>query len=232
LRPFAASSVIQEGSEAANRLEVRRLAHVGGIMKKALFVLGIFAFCIASSQSAAANPAKATKSTKPAQAAKPARESHSGLGLNRLGVDAGLVDPEAVGSTIGFGVFADLGNLARDIRLSSHLGYWNKSESAFGAEASLRDISGGARARYMFHVASPKLQPYVGAGLGVHFFHTKMGIPGFTVEDSATKLGLDLGGGVLTPVSPKTDLFAELWYTAADIDQLSMKAGVSFRINQ
>jgi opacity protein-like surface antigen len=226
LRHLAASSVIQEGSEAANRLEICRVAHVGGIMKKALFVLATFLFCIASSQNALANPVKATKT------AKPARTDNSGLGLHRLGVEAGLVDPEEAGSTIGFGVFADLGNLARDIRLSSHLGYWSKSENAFGAEASLRDISVGARARYMFHVASPKLQPYAGAGLGLHFFHTKVGIPGFTAEDSATKLGLDLGGGVLTPVSPNTDLFADLWYTVADIDQLSMKIGVSFRINR
>jgi opacity protein-like surface antigen len=240
LRHLAASSVIQEGSEAANRLEIRRVAHLGGVMKKALFVLATFLFCIASSQNALANPVKATKATK---AAKAARADNSGLGLNRLGLEAGLVDPEAVGGTIGFGVFADHGNLARDIRLSSHLGYWSKSENDFGAEASLRDISIGARARYMFHVASPKIQPYAGAGLGLHFFHTKVVVPdmdigggfivpGFTAEDSATKLGLDLGGGVLTPVSPMTDLFADLWYTVADINMLSMKVGVSFRLNR
>ena len=192
-------------------------------MKKALFVLALFLFCIAPSQSALAKAAKAS------------------LGLNGLGVEAGLVDPEAAGSTLGFGAFADLGTLTPDIRLSSHLGYWSKSENDFGAEASIRDISLGARAKYMFHVASPKLQPYVGAGLGLHFLHTKvvvpdmdMGggfiIPGFTAEDSATKLGLDLGGGALRPLNPKTDLFVDLWYTLADIDQLSMKAGVSFRL--
>ena len=93
----------------------------------------------------------------------------------------------------------------------------------------------------MFHVASRKLQPYAGAGLGIHFFHAKievpdedMGggfiIPGFTAEDSMTKLGLDLGGGAIKPLNPKTDLFVDLWYTLADIDQLSMKAGLSFRL--
>jgi len=202
------------------------------MMKKALLVLAIFVFCIASSQNALANPAKTNKSTKPAKTARPHREANSGLGLNRLGLEAGLVDPEAAGSTIGFGAFADLGNLARDVRLSSHLGYWSKSENAFGAEASVRDISLGARARYMFHVSSPTFQPYVGTGLGLHFFHMKAGVPGFIVQDSATKLGLDLGGGVLTPVSPMTDLFADLWYTVADINQFSMKAGVSFRITR
>jgi opacity protein-like surface antigen len=193
-------------------------------MKKALFGLALFLFCIASSQHALAKTSK------------------TNLGLNRLGVEAGLVDPEAAGSTLGFGAFADLGNLSRDVRLSSHLGYWSKSDEEFNVEASVRDISIGARARYMFHVASPKLQPYAGAGLGLHFFHSKvvvpdqdMGgfiVPGFTAEESATKLGLDLGGGVLKPLSPKTDLFVDLWYTLADIDQLAMKVGVSFKLNR
>lgn len=194
-------------------------------MKRELFALSLFLYCITSFQSASA---------------KPAKTSESNLGLNRLGVEIGLVDPEAAGSTLGFGAFADLGNLSRDVRLSSHLGYWSKSEEDFGAEASVRDISVGARARYMFHVAS-KLQPYAGAGLGLHFFHAKVVVPdqdmgggfimpGFTAEDSETKLGLDLGGGAVTPLNPKTDLFLDLWYTLADIDQLSMKAGVSFRL--
>ena len=205
-------------------------------MKKAIIVLAVFVFCIASSQNASATPAKTTKPAKTARAAKPAkvhRESNSsGLGLTALGVEAGLVDPEAAGSTIGFGAFANLGNIARDVRLSSHLGYWSKSENAFGAEASIRDISLGARAKYMFHVSSPKLQPYVGTGLGLHFFHMKAGIPGFTVEDTVTKLGWDLGGGVLTPVSPKADLFGDMWYTVADINEFTMKVGLAFRMNR
>jgi len=229
---LAATSVVQEGSEAANRLEIRRVAHIGGIMKKAIIVLAVFVFCIASSQIALATPAKAAKSHKPAKAPRAHRESNSGFGLNAIGVDAGLVDPEAAPSTIGFGAFANLGNIARDVRLSTHLGYWSKSQNELGAEASVRDISVGARAKYMFHVSSPKLQPYVGTGLGLHFFHLKAGIPGFIVEDSVTKLGLDLGGGVLTPVSPKTDLFADMWYTVADINQFSMKVGLAFRINR
>jgi len=198
-------------------------------MKKAFIALALFMFCIVASQNALATPAKASK---PAKQAKAYKESNSGFGLNGLGVDVGLVDPEAAGSTIGFGGFANLGNIARDVRLSSHVNYWSKSENAFGAEASIRDISVGARAKYMFHVSSPKLQPYLGTGVGLHFYHMKAGIPGFMVEDSVTKLGLDLGGGVLTPVSPKTDLMGEMWYSVADIDQFSMKVGLAFHINQ
>jgi len=196
-------------------------------MKKALLVAGLFLLCNATSQIAQAKEAVRT----------------TNFGLHHLGVEAGLVDPEAAGSTLGFGVFADLGNVSRDVRLSSHLGYWSISDEDFGVEASVRDISFGARAKYMFRVSSPKLQPYAGAGLGLHFFNSKVEmpeqdfgggfiVPGFSIEDSSTELGLDLGGGAIKPLNPKTDLFFDLWYTMAEVDQLSMKVGVSFLIAQ
>jgi opacity protein-like surface antigen len=183
-------------------------------MKKALVVLGLALFCTVISQNAWAK---------------------SNLGFKRLGVDVGIVDPEAAGSTVGFGAFADLGRISPDVRLSTHLGYWNKSENQFGVEASVRDISFGARASYMFHVNSPKVQPYVGAGPSLHMFHAEVNVPGFpgmSADDSSTKLGLDLGGGASMPLSPKTDMFGEMWYTLADIDQFAFKAGVSFRLGQ
>jgi opacity protein-like surface antigen len=183
-------------------------------MKKAIVVLGLALFCMAVSQNAWAK---------------------SNLGFKRLGVDVGIVDPEAAGSTIGFGAFADLGSLSPSVRLSSHLNYWNKSENQFGAEASLRDISVGARARYMFHMDSPQFQPYVGAGPSLHFFNVKVDVPGFpgaSAEDSATKVGLDMGGGASMPLSPKAEMFGEMWYTVCDIDQFAFKAGVSFRLGQ
>ena len=165
------------------------------------------------------------------------------LGFNRVGVDAGLVDPEGPGSTVGFGAYADLGTLAPDVRLSSQLGYWSDTANEFGTKATLRDITMGARAVYLFHMTSPKFQPFAGGGLSLHFFHEKVTIPAqdlgggviipaMSASDSVTKLGLDLGGGASTPLSPKANLYGEFWYTAADIDQISMKAGVSFQLSK
>jgi hypothetical protein len=183
-------------------------------MKKALVVLGLTLFCTVVSQNAWAK---------------------SDIGFKRLGVDVGMVDPEAVGSTIGFGAFADLGTISPDIRLSSHVNYWNKSENQFGVEAGLRDISVAARANYMFHMNSSKIQPYVGGGPGVHFFNVKVEIPfspGMSASESETKIGFDLGGGASMPISPKAEAFSEMWYTVCDIDQFAFKAGVSFRLGE
>lgn len=189
-------------------------------MKKATFALTLLLFCMLPVQNA---------------------WSQSNIGLARLGGDVAMVDPESAGSTLGLGMVADLGTISPHVRLSSRLGYWSKSEGAYGMEASIRDISLGTLVTYEIPVTSPKVQPYVGGGLGLHFFRSEVTvadvdlgggliIPGYTASDSATKLGLDLGGGVSTPLSPGTSLFGEFWWTAADIDQVSLRAGLSFRL--
>ncbi len=162
------------------------------------------------------------------------------IGAKSLGLDVGFVDPENVDGTMGFGAFANLGNLSPDIRLAPHLGYWSKSEEFAGSKASIRDIAFSTRALYMFHGTSPKFRPYAGAGLGFHLVHAKVStpaqdmgggfiIPAMEASDSSTKLGLDMGGGFTTPLSDKTDFCFDLWYTAvSDVGQLSMKAGISF----
>ncbi len=140
------------------------------------------------------------------------------------------MDADNVSGTMGMGVFADLGNITRDIRLAPHMNYWSKTEEFAGDETSVRDISLGARGQYMFH-SSPKFQPYMGAGLGMHFVRAKVSSvsPAMSVSDNSTKLGLDLGGGFVTPLSQKTDFCLDMWYTAcSDVGHISLKAGISF----
>jgi opacity protein-like surface antigen len=188
-------------------------------MRKRIVVLALLLFCSVVSQNARAS---------------------SDLGLKAIGGDVGFVDPDNVDGTLGFGAFANLGNLAPDWRLAPHLGYWSKSEEFDGDKVSIRDISLTARGLYMFHTSSRKLQPYAGAGLGLHMVRGKvemaeqdMGggfiIPAQEFSDTQTKVGLDLGGGFTTPLSEKTDFCLDLWYTAvSDVGHISMKAGVSF----
>jgi hypothetical protein len=55
-------------------------------------------------------------------------------------------------------------------------------------------------------------------------------IPGEEMSDTSTKLGMDLNGGFNVPMSAKTDFTTDLTYTLSDIDQFSLKAGVSFKV--
>ena len=165
-----------------------------------------------------------------------AASAQSDLGFKRLGASVGFVDPEGFGTTFGIGIFADHGTVTPNISLESRLDYWGKSESYFGTESSFRDITLGVRGKYNFETSNPKLRPFVGAGLGVHFFKSEVTIPppfgpGMVVGVSSTELGFDLGGGVSTPLSPKADLLGETWFGVNDgPNTFSLRAGLSFKL--
>jgi hypothetical protein len=162
--------------------------------------------------------------------------AQSKIGFNAIGATAAFISPENLDGTFGLGVFADLGQLAPNIGLEPNIEYWSFSENQFGVETSLRDISLGARAKYYFEVANPKVRPFAGAGLGLHFLHAEssMNVPGFpavTAEGSDTKLGLDIGGGISTPMNSKNDFRAEAWYgIVSDVNQFALRVGVSHKL--
>ena len=180
-------------------------------MQKRIVVWLVLVFCLGVSQNAWAK---------------------TDLGWRSIGVNAGFVDPDNVDGTVGFGAFANLGNLSPDVRLQPNVGYWSKSQDEFGVKATISDISFSTRALYMFHNNSAKFHPYAGGGPGLHIVKAKVSMTtpvAMEASDSETKLGLDLVGGFTTQLSQKNDLCVDLGYTAvSDVAQLSMKVGVSF----
>lgn len=163
--------------------------------------------------------------------------AQSDLGMKGLGAAVGFVSPENFDGTFTVGVLADHGTIAPQIGLESHLDYWGQSESSFGAEAKVSDIAIGARGKYYFPVAHPSLRPFAGAGLGLHFVHAEVtvpaqfGFPEMTAEDSSTKLGLDLGGGLATDLNPRTDFLAEMWFgIVEDVSTFSLRVGLCYKL--
>jgi opacity protein-like surface antigen len=159
------------------------------------------------------------------------------LGLKNAGVALGFVNVEDIDGTFSVGVFANHGTIAPRVGLESRIDFWSKSEDEFGVEVSVRDIAIGARAKYYFDVASTKVQPFAGAGLGIHFLAMEVsmppigGSPGFEDSESETRLGLDLGGGLSTPIGPRTDFLAEAWYgIVSDVNQFSLRAGLAWKL--
>lgn len=155
------------------------------------------------------------------------------LGLRGIGGAVSYVNPENTDGLLGLGIFADFGNLTPRIRMETRLDYWSNTETSFVGRASISDVTLGARGKYMIEVRDPKFQPYVGAGLGLHFLHVELttpaggGFPAMTADDSQTKLGLDLGGGVMTPIAPQLTLMGEMWFGfVSDVDQFSLRFGL------
>lgn len=168
--------------------------------------------------------------------------AQANLGLKGAGFRVGVVGPEDLDATVGVGVFANMGTITPNIALQTYIDYWSKSEAVFGGETSVRDIAFGAKGMYFFPVANPRVNPFAGAGLGLHFVHAEVTtpdqyingfyFPGMTVEDSFTRLGIDIGGGVTSPITPSADFIGELWYgIVSDVSQLWARVGVSFRFN-
>ncbi len=180
-------------------------------MKKIAVVLVALAICTLASQNAMAQ---------------------SRLGLKAVGAQVGIVSPQDIDNTLGLGGLADWGRMAPNLRLVTSVDFWSKSVDTFNATSTVGDVELSARGEYMFPVASPRVQPYMGAGLGMHMLHAKVEVPGLpTLESSTTRLGLDLGGGFEMPVSPRTQFRSELWYGIVDgYNQLSVKAGLAFKI--
>lgn len=162
--------------------------------------------------------------------------AQSDLGFKRLGGSIGYVSPEDLDGTFGLGVFADMGRITPEISLEPRIDYWSQSEEAFGTKVSVTDVAIGARAKYHFATSNPNMRPFAGAGLGMHFLSAEMemSFPGFpteTVSDSETKLGLDIGGGLATTMSPKLDLIGEAWYgIVSDFSQFSLRVGLSYKL--
>src|SRR5262245_3834049 len=168
-----------------------------GTMKRIALILAL-AICTLASQNATAATAKAASSHTKASKAR-ASESGADFGFKRIGGAIQLVSPEDIDATFGFGAFADLGTVAPNIGLEARLDYWSHSESQFGFDASIRDITLGARGKYYFEVNHPTIRPFAGVGLGMHFLRAEVEVPTgptttTTVDDSETRVGLDFGG--------------------------------------
>jgi hypothetical protein len=169
--------------------------------------------------------------------------AEANLGLKGAGVELGMVSPQDVDATFGFGIFGDFGTISPQLALEGYADYWSKSEETFGVEASVRDIALGAKTKWMFNTSHPKVKPFAGAGLGIHFLKGKVVtptmniggtvIPGASVSDTSTKFGLDVGGGLTAQINERADFVGEMWYGfVSDINQFSMKVGVLYKLGQ
>lgn len=204
---------------------------------KRIVVLLVLATCVLASQAMAQSRGKVSGSSSGAGQKVSQSSPGADLGFKRVGAAVGYVSPQDIDGTFSLGVFADCGTITPKIAVESRIDYWSHSEEAFGVEASVRDIVVGARGKYLFEMQGSNLRPFAGAGLGLHLLHAKVttpafgGFPATTAEDSSTKLGLDLGGGVATAINPQMDLLGELWYgIVSDVSQLSLRVGVSYKL--
>jgi len=171
-----------------------------------------------------------------------AASAQANLGLRSVGFGIGVVDPEDIDMTLGFGFYGNLGTVHPKVNLEAFLGYWQQTEDiTMGGEAVFRDFAIVMRTKYMFNVANSTIQPFAGGGLGLHILNAGIDIPamdigglvvpGYSEDDTEMKLGLDLGGGMLFDINPSMSIVTDVWYSiVADFSQLSLRAGLMYKL--
>jgi hypothetical protein len=170
----------------------------------------------------------------------PYASAETNLALRGIGLKAGVVNPDEIGSTLGLGLIADLGTIHPNVALESYAGYWSQTESDFGAEVGVKDFSFGGKAKYLFNVSNPTVQPFAGAGLGLHVLNANVDIPAVTVggstifpatsmSDTDVKVGLDLGGGLRLDRGSQFSFLGEAYYSiVSDVSQFSVMVGAVY----
>lgn len=156
-------------------------------------------------------------------------------GINGIGFSVGVVDVDNVdSSSLGFGLFADLGLPTMPFSIEPYVDYWSNSESIpTGGDVTARDIAVGAKGLFNISLPNPVVKPFLGAGLGMHFMKVEtpaidmgggVAFPAFEATDS--KLGIDLGGGVGFGVG-SVELRGEGWYTIiSDANTMGARASL------
>jgi hypothetical protein len=136
--------------------------------------------------------------------------------LTGVGARIGNVDPDGAGDTFMAGGNLELEQNGTRLHLEPGLMVWSSD--------GIRDINPNVDLMYHFAPAG-RTSPYVGAGLGMHFY--SIDLPG--PNDQSSDLGANFFGGVLVPMN-SLRLFGEARYVATDRSQFMIAGGVTLPI--
>lgn len=150
-----------------------------------------------------------------------ARTEEASLGFKGIGGRIGLVKPEGASSTVDLGIHVDAGEFVHNVHLTPMAEYWKVGVAGL----DFKDFAISTDVTVDFPLQDSRMTPYVGGGLGVHWFSSDaVDLP------NDTKLGIDAVGGIRTDAMPNLALFGELRYNfVSDVNQLKILGGLTYR---
>jgi len=155
-------------------------------------------------------------------------QSNVGLGIKGLGASLGFVDPEGGSSTLSLGLHVDAGTLVQNLHVVPYFQYWSVGATVGAYETDRSDVAFAMDLNYDFPIQGSRVTPYLGSGLGLHFLSADATAPGAT-SSSDTKLGIDLQGGIRSPMMPNFSLYAQTRYAfISDAGQFSIEGGFTY----
>ena len=139
------------------------------------------------------------------------RSAHA-FDYSGVGGKLGYSSSEDLDGTATLGVHAEMEQSGTRVHLIPNMMYWKVD--------GVRDLSPNLDLYYHFNPEG-RVTPYLGGGLGLNFYRNDR------LDRDNTELGLNLVGGVRFP-GTATHYFLEGRYTASDIPQAAVLAGVTF----
>ena len=124
--------------------------------------------------------------------------------------------------------------LIQNLEILPTVEYWRNANTVepFGIRTTRKDATLGADIRYVF--SSTRMQPYVGAGFGLHFLASSVDAPSLGLDHETNALvkgGLSALGGVTFPLSGRFENFIELKYHhVPSYRQLKFNWGLSIQL--
>lgn len=176
--------------------------------------------------------AQSGSSSTPVPAGAKEEESHGGVSGLDVMTTTVFQDGQSAFSGIAVRLRLQSSLLVPNIEIVPAIEYWrdNTRIKAFGIETSRKDATLGVGARWTFF--REHWQPYLGAGLAVHFIDEKANAPTLGVNDlhdSDVLGGYSLSGGVLFILTDRMSNFLELeHHGVADNRQLKFSAGLGW----
>jgi len=147
------------------------------------------------------------------------------MGFQGMGARIGFVDPEGASSTVALGLHVDLGEFVKNVHIMPLAEYWKVGVS--GIDVS--DLTLASDVDLDFPLQGGRVIPYAGAGVGLHFVKADNPFAPPGTDNSDTKLGLNIQGGIKNQVMPNLGIFGEVKYVfVSDFNQLKIMGGFTY----
>lgn len=158
-----------------------------------------------------------------------ARDDARRLGFYAFSIGAGLVNPETGSSSAAVMTGVDIGDIAKRLSVHPALEYWKKTSEALDTKVVNRDLTVAADVRYT--IGRGSAAPYLGAGPALHFVRSEATSSGIETEDTDTKVGFGILGGLRLRNQKTFSWFAEAKYRfAEDLDSFRAFGGVTLNL--
>jgi hypothetical protein len=147
------------------------------------------------------------------------------IGFKAIGLKVGYVDPEGdLDGTVEFGAQAEFGEFVKQLHWDGSISYWSTGRDyPYGGHSyswKLSDLIFRTGVGYDF-LRGP-WEPYVGGGLGLHFYSWDYaGAPNYS-NASDTKFGLYIEGGIEHEFNERWTGELQLQFDFADPDQTAL----------